>query len=143
MKEDILKRCEELGLNQKESDLLVDLLGWNIGATGQAPPLSHRGLRVYSDLPWHESYVCDRITSLCEKLLGSYLFEVKADPDKFFHDYYTHKRGSRGVGVLLHQLGINSSIEDYSFIFYAAPELLYKSFIKLLAFLLSPIKEKR
>ena len=137
MREELSKKCEELRLSQEETNLLYDLLGWNIGADEQVPPVSHRGLKVYKGLPWFEPEMAERITALCEKILGPYLQEVRDNPDGFFYAQYTHKTGSRGVGTILRQLGISSSDIDYDFINYLAPELLYRSFIRILASLLT------
>ena len=37
MSEEVIERCEELNFTKEETDLLYDLLGWNIGTTGEVP----------------------------------------------------------------------------------------------------------
>ncbi len=136
MREELAKRAEELGLREDEADLLADLLGWNISTTKQVPPLSHRGLKIYAGLDWYEPDTAERIKVVCEKLLGDRLVEATTDPDKFFYDNYTRRTMSRGVGTLLCQLDITTSDVDYSSLTYTPPEGLYRSFMRVVAFLL-------
>lgn len=132
----IIGKCEELGLDQEESDLLLDLLGWNIKKTGEIPPKSTRGLKIYRGLPWYEPRTAEQIKALCERFLDGHLKEVQENPDQFFYEHYTHRTVSRGVGTLLRQLDITTSDVDYNYLDYIPPEGIYRSFAKILGHIL-------